>query len=81
MDLKCLSLSNQKCKIQPIFINLHPYECSQEFHYYPFVIKIDRCVWICNTLKHISNKVCIPNKTTEDLNLIVFNTITSINES
>ena len=44
MDLKCLSLSNQKCKIQPIFINLHPYECSQEFHYYPFAIKIDRCV-------------------------------------
>ena len=80
MDLKCLLLSNQKCKIQPTFINLHAKKCSQEFHYYPFAVKIDRCVGICNTLKHISNKVCIPNKT-EDLNLIVFNKITDINES
>ena len=28
----------------------------------------------------MSNKICVPNKT-EDLNLIVFNTITGINES
>ena len=27
---KCLSLSNQKCKIQPTLINLHPNEYSQE---------------------------------------------------
>ena len=32
---KCVSLSNQKCEIQPTFINLHPNEYSQEFHYYP----------------------------------------------
>ena len=25
-------LSNQKCEIQPIFINLHPNEYSQGFH-------------------------------------------------
>ena len=40
---KCVSLSNQKCKIQPNLINLHPSECSQEFHYYPFSVKLDRC--------------------------------------
>ena len=34
----------------------------------------------CNTLNDLSNKVCISNKT-EDLNLIVINTITGINES
>ena len=27
---KCVSLSNQKCKIQPTLINLHPNEYSQE---------------------------------------------------
>ena len=32
---KCISLSNQKCKIQPTLINLHP----NEFHYYPFSVK------------------------------------------
>ena len=30
---KCVSLSNQKCEIQPTFTNLHPDEGSQELHY------------------------------------------------
>ena len=30
---KCVSLSNQKCEIQPTLINLHPNEYSQELHY------------------------------------------------
>ena len=37
-------LSNQNCMIQPTLINLHPNEHSQEFHYYPFAVKLDRCV-------------------------------------
>ena len=41
---KCVSLSNQKCEIQPTFINLHPNEYSQEFHYYPFTVKLDKCI-------------------------------------
>ena len=59
---KCTSLSNQKCMTQPSIINLHPNEYSQEFHYYPFAVKLDRCVRSCNTLNNLSNKVCIPNK-------------------
>ena len=47
---KCMSLSNQKCTTQPALINLHPNEYSQQFHYYPFVVKLDRCFGICNTL-------------------------------
>ena len=47
---KYVSLSNKKCMIQPTFINLHPNEYSQEFHYYLFSIKLDRCVGSCNTL-------------------------------
>ena len=31
---KRVSLSNQKCKIHPTLINLHPTEYSQEFRYY-----------------------------------------------
>ena len=49
-------------------------------HYYPFTVKLDRCVGSCNTLNDLSNKVCVPNKT-EDLNLSMFNMITGINES
>ena len=65
---------------QPTLINLHPHEYSQEFHYYPFAVKIDRCVVSCNTLNDLPNKVCVPNKT-KDLILTVFNMITGINES
>ena len=36
---KCVSLSNQKCMIQPTLINLHSKECSQEFSYYLFGVK------------------------------------------
>ena len=77
---KCGSLSNQKFVIQLTLINLHPNEYSQEFHCYPFVVKLDRFVESCNTLNDLSNKVCVPNKI-EDLNLSVFNMITGINES
>ena len=53
---------------------------SQEFHYYPFAVKLGRCVGSCNILNELSNKVYVPNKT-EHLNLSVFNMITGINES
>ena len=76
---KCVSLSNQKCEIQPTLIHLHSNEYSQEFYYYPFSVKLDRCTGSCNTLNVLSNKVCVPNET-EDLNLSVFNMITGINE-
>ena len=60
--------------IQLNLINLHPNEYSQEFHYYPFSIKLDRCAGSCNTLNDLSNKVCVPTKS-EDLNVNVLNII------
>ena len=41
---KCVSLSKQKCEIQPTLINSHPNENSQELHYYPFAVKLDKYV-------------------------------------
>ena len=55
---KCVSLSNQKSKIQPTHINLHPNEFNQELQYYTIVVKSDKCVGSCNTLNYLSNKVC-----------------------
>ena len=71
-------MSNQKCMIQPTFINLHPNEYSQEFHYYLFTVKLDRPFGSFNTLNDLSNKLCVPNKT-EDSNLSVLNLITELN--
>ena len=62
--------NDQKCEIQPTLINLHPSDYSKELCYYPFMVKLDRCVGNCNTLNDLSNKVFVPNKT-EELNLSV----------
>ena len=77
---KFLSFSNQKYEIQPTLINLHLNVHSQKLHYYPFAVKLDRCVGSCNTLNDLSNKVCVPYRI-EDLNLNLFSMITGINES
>ena len=45
--------------IHPTLINLHPNEYNKEFHYYPFAVKLDRCVRSCNTLNDLSNKVFV----------------------
>ena len=68
------------CITQPTLINLHPNEYSQEVHYYPFAVTLDKCVGSCNTLNDLSKKIYVPNNT-EDWNLSVFNKITEINES
>ena len=65
--------------IQPTLINLHPNKYSQELHYYPFSVILDRCVGSCNTIHYLYNKVCVPDKT-KDLNVSVFDMITGINE-
>ena len=73
-------LSNQTCMNQPTLTNLHLNEYSQEFHNYPFSVRLDRCVGSWNTVNDLSHKACVPNKK-EDLNLSVFNMIAGINES
>ena len=60
-------------------VNIHKYFMKKEFYYYPFAVKLDRCVGSCNTLNNLSNKVCVPN-ITEDLNPNVFEKITGISE-
>ena len=77
---KCVSLSNQRCMTQTTLINLHTDEYSQELHYYPFAVKVDRCAESYKTLDDLPNKVCAPNKM-EDLNFSVFNMIKGTNES
>ena len=76
---KCVLLSRQRCMVEPALVNLLPNEYSQELHYYPFAVNLDRHVGSCNTLNDLCNKAYFPNKT-EDLNLSVLNLITGINE-
>ena len=67
---KYVSWRNQLLEIQPTLITLHCNEYNQKLHYYPFAVKLDRCVWSSNTLNDLSNKIFVPNYK-EDLNLRV----------
>ena len=60
---KCVLLSDEKCITQSTLINKHPNEYSEELHYYPFAVNLERCVWNCNTINDFSNKLCVANKT------------------
>ena len=53
---KCVLLSNQKGMMQSTLINLHPNGYRQEFHYYPFLVKLGRCAGSCTTITDLSNK-------------------------
>ena len=59
---KCVLLSNQKYMTEPTFINLHPNEYTQELHYYPFAVKLNRYVGSCSTLSHLPNKYVFQTK-------------------
>ena len=50
---KRVSLSDQKRKIQPTLINLHPNEYNQELLYYPFAVKLDRSAGSCTSLNDL----------------------------
>ena len=59
---KCVFSSDQKFEIQPTFINLHPNEYNQEWDYYTFGVKLDKCAGSCNTLNDLSNRIFVPIK-------------------
>ena len=55
-------IKQSKMMTQLTFINLHPNEYSQEFHYNLFEVKLERCDGIFNIFNDLSNKVCVPTK-------------------
>ena len=59
---KWVSLRHQKCITQPILINLHPNEFSQELHYYPLAVKLDRCVRNHNGLNELNIYLCVQTR-------------------
>ena len=61
---KCISLNNEPCLVRPILIDLN----QNEFHYYLFMVSLNRCNGYCNTLDDPSGRIYVPNKT-ENMNL------------
>ena len=73
---KCMSLNNKQCKTRLALIDLNPVELN----YYLFMIALDKFNGSSNTPIEIFCRICVSNKT-EDVNWIVFNSITRKNES
>ena len=71
---KCVSLSNQKCLVQPVLVNLHPNEYSRKLHYHLFQLNQRHLLKIVILLMTYLTKYVV--KKTKDLNIHVFNVIT-----
>ena len=69
-----MSLNNKPRVTWPNLIYLHPVE----LHYYPFIP--NKCSGSCNSVEDLSTKIYVLSKT-KDINVNVFNMITSINEA
>ena len=75
-SLKCYSLDNQECKISPEIINVN----NKEPIFYPYKIKINRCVGSCNTINDPYGKTFFANDI-ENIGLKVFNLLSQNKET
>ena len=74
--LKCVSMSNQECKIRPEIININ----SNKPSFYPYSVQINKCSGSCNNINDPYTKLCVPD-VVKNLNVEVFNLMSRINET
>ena len=74
--LRCLSMTNQECKVRPEFVNVN----SDKPVVYPFSIKTSKCIGSCNNINDPYAKICVPN-VVKKLNVKVFNPMSRTNET
>ena len=67
-QLKCVSMTNQECKVRQLFVNFN----SNESVFYHFSIKTRKCSCSCNNINDPYTKMCVPD-VVENLNVKLFN--------
>ena len=55
--LKCVSMTNQECKVRPQIVNIN----SDEPVFYPFSIKTSKCSGSCNNINDPYAKMSVPD--------------------
>ena len=55
--LKCVSMTNQDCKVRPQIVNID----SDEPVFYSFSIKTSKCSGSCNNINEPYAKMCVPD--------------------
>ena len=76
ISLKCVSMSNQECKIRPEIINFNRTERS----FYPYSIKLNKYSGICNNINDPYSNMCVPG-VVKNINVKVFNLMWRTNET
>ena len=74
--LKCVSMSNQECKVRPETININ----SNEPLLYPYSVLVNKCRGSCNDINNPYAKLCVPD-VAKTMNVKVFNILSRINET
>ena len=52
--LKCVSVTNEECKVRPEIVNVN----SDEPVFYPFSIKTNKCIASCKNISDSHAKMC-----------------------
>ena len=73
--LKCVSMSDQECKVRPAIININ----SNESLFYPYSVLVNKCSGSNNKINNPYAKLCVP-KIVKDMNIKVFNLMSRTNE-
>ena len=74
--LECVSMNNQERKIRSEIINVN----TDEPMFYPFSIKVNKCIGSCNNINYPYAKLCVPD-VVENINVKVFNQMLRTNET
>ena len=74
--LKCISMTNQECKVRPEIFNFN----SDEPVFYPLRIKTSKCSGRCNNINDSFAKMCVPD-VANNLNVKVFNLMSRTNKT
>ena len=74
--LECVSLKNQECKARPKIIDVK----DTEFVFYPYSIKVIKCIGSCNNINDPYAKLCVPNMI-KNINVKVLSLMQRINET
>ena len=75
-SLECVSLKNQECKVRSEIVNIN----SNNPMFYPFSIKINKCIGTCNNINDPYANICAPDAI-KDINVKVFNLMSRNNET
>ena len=75
-SLKCISISNQECRVRPEIVNIN----SKKPLFFPFSIKTSKCSGRCNNINDPYANLCVPD-VIKNLNVKVFNLMSRTNET